>query len=118
MKKLRKVLPWAPILAAITPLIAAAQVNPITTLLGNIRGWVNTIIPILMAIGFVVFLWGIVKYITAGGDAEKEKEARGYIIYGLIGITVMVAIWGFVAFILTTVGINPNAPITAPVNPF
>ncbi len=118
MKKLRKVLPWLPILAAITPLIAAAQVSPITTLLSNIRQWVNTLIPILMAIAVVVFLWGIVKYITAGGDAEKEKAARGYIIYGLIGITVMVAIWGFVAFILSTLGINPNASINAPAMPF
>ncbi len=114
MKKLRKIFPWLPILAAITPLIAAAQ-DPVTQFLYNLRNWVITLIPILMAVVVIVFLWGIVKYITAAGDMEKEKDARGYIIYGLIGIAVMVGIWGLIAFILSTFGIGRNTSGNMPV---
>ncbi len=117
MKKLRKIFPWLPVLTLITPLIAAAQfmADPVTQFLYNLRNWVVTLIPILMAVVVIVFLWGIVKYITAAGDMEKEKDARGYIIYGLIGIAVMVGIWGLITFILNTFGIGINTSGNMPV---
>jgi len=56
----------------------------------------DLVIPILFAIATIVFFWGIILYITSGGDEEKRKEGRGFIIYGLIGLFVMVAVWGIV----------------------
>ncbi len=44
----------------------------------------------------MLFLWGIVKYITAGGDEEKTAEARNMITWGIIFLAIMVAVWGFV----------------------
>ncbi|OGF90704.1 hypothetical protein A3H65_03525 [Candidatus Giovannonibacteria bacterium RIFCSPLOWO2_02_FULL_45_14] len=58
------------------------------------------IIPLLFAIATIVFLWGVILYITAGGDEEKRKEGRNYIIFGLIGLFVMVSIWGIVNLFL------------------
>jgi hypothetical protein len=51
-------------------------------------------------------LWGIIRYITSGGDADKEKAARGYIIYGLIGIFVLVSFWGIIQLVANTFGIS------------
>lgn len=64
-------------------------VNRITDLL-------DSIIPILFFIATIVFFWGVIIYITSGGDEEKRKEGRSFIIYGLIGLFVMVAVWGIV----------------------
>ncbi|OFX79030.1 MAG: hypothetical protein A2071_10900 [Bacteroidetes bacterium GWC1_47_7] len=45
-------------------------------------------------------MWGVVRYISAGGDEEKTKEARQMIIWGVIFLAVMVAVWGFVNIVL------------------
>ena len=82
------------------PLMAAAA--NIQSIVGTIRSIVNSIVPLFMVIAVAVFLWGIIKYITAAGDEEKAKDARGYIIYGLIGIFVMVAFWGIIQVVAST----------------
>jgi len=98
------------------PLAAAAAT--LGDILGTIRSLVNTIIPLFMVVAVAVFLWGIVKYITSAGDEEKQKSARGYIIYGLIGLFVMVAFWGIIQVVASTFGITPGGTISLPtINP-
>ncbi len=105
--------------ATLLPFMALAQGGtPLETLLDTVKRVVDIIIPILMALAVLVFLYGIVKYITASGDAEGQKEARGYIIYGLIGIFVLVAFWGIVAFIAGTLGVTVGGGTPVPTIPF
>ncbi len=114
MKKLRKIFPWMPVLAAATPLIAYA-LDPVYGVLSKVRSWVVALIPIVTSIVVIVFLWGIVKYITAAGDMEKEKDARGHIIYGLIGISVMIGIWGIMNFIFNVFDLGGvGSPVDLP----
>jgi len=116
---MKKIFRLAPIAAATLPFMALAQGGtPLETLLATVRRVVDIVIPILMALAVLVFLYGIVKYITASGDAEGQKEARGYIIYGLIGIFVLVAFWGIVAFIAGTVGVTVGGTTPVPTIPF
>ncbi|MBU3925662.1 hypothetical protein KJ763_00635 [Patescibacteria group bacterium] len=113
MNKIKKVIP---LLVAFSPAIAmAADINSI---LSTIQGIVNTIIPILMLVAFVLFLWGVVKFIFAGGDETKRKDAKNYIIYGLIGLFVMVAVWGIIEVVTNSFGINTGGTINLPnINP-
>lgn len=66
--------------------------NVLRTLTTSLNGFIS----VLILVATAVFLWGIVKYITAGGDEEKVKEARSMIIWGIIFLAVIVAVWGFV----------------------
>lgn len=65
-------------------------------IIARITGLLDSVLPLLFILATIVFLWGVILYITAGGDEEKRKEGRNYIIYGLIGLFVMVAVWGIV----------------------
>ncbi len=65
--------------ASAAPLMAFAA--DITSILGVVQTLLNLIIPILLILATVVFLWGVITYITAGGDEEKAKVGRGYIIW-------------------------------------
>jgi hypothetical protein len=56
----------------------------------------NRIIPFLALLATVVFIWGIVKYISAGDQEDKVEEARKVIAYGIIALAAMVAVWGLV----------------------
>ena len=99
-------------IAALTPMLAFAA--DLTSLLGVISNLLNLIIPILMILATVVFLWGVITYITAGGDEEKAKAGRGYIIWGLIGLFAMVAVWGLVLALVNTFQVGgqgiPSSP--------
>ncbi len=99
-------------LAFAMPMIAAAAT--LKDIVSTVRDLVNTIVPLFMVIAVAVFLWGIVKYITAAGDEEKAKSARGYIIYGLLGVFVMVAFWGIIQVVASTFGITTGGTTSAP----
>lgn len=100
-----------PIGALLLPALAFAQTFQGT--LDRIITFLNQIIPFLVLIATVIFLWGVVRYITAGGDEEKIKEGRNLIIYGIIGLAVMIGVWGFVNIVLTFVFSSSN-PIPIP----
>ena len=68
----------------------------------------DPIIGVLLLLATVVFLWGIVKYIFAGDDTEKLKEARQFIMWGIVGLFVMISVWGLVELINNTFLINPD----------
>lgn len=93
------------------PALAFAQTFAGT--LDRVIIFLNQIIPFLVLIATVIFLWGVVRYITAGGDEEKIKEGRNLIIYGIIGLAVMIGVWGFVNIVLTFIFTSSN-PIPIP----
>ncbi|MES2060261.1 MAG: hypothetical protein V4438_04490 [Patescibacteria group bacterium] len=64
--------------------------------LQSVSSLINMLIPIVISIALLLFLIGIVQYVTAGGDEEKRAAARGMIIFGIIALFVMVSVWGFV----------------------
>jgi len=76
------------------------------------------VIDLLLVLGTVVFLWGVVRYVTAGGDSEKVAEGRNLIIFGIIGLAVMVSVWGIVWLVADTFDLGgepiPRVPSELP----
>lgn len=93
MQRLEKLL-TASTLGLLFPLLASAQEFEafVTYLSTNI----NRLVVFLVLIATVMLIFGIVRYISAGGDEDKVAEARNLIIYGIIGLAVIIMIWGFV----------------------
>jgi uncharacterized membrane protein YidH (DUF202 family) len=83
----------------------------------DVQSIVEMLVPLIIGIAVVVFLIGVVRYVTAGGDEEKRKESRNMMIYGIIGLFVMVAVWGLVAVIANTFGITEKS-VNIPELPF
>jgi hypothetical protein len=84
------------------------------TVLTTIEDIIARVIPIIMAVATVVFLWGIVMYITAAGDEKKAATAKSFISSGLIGLFFMVAIWGIVKALVNTFGVGGEGIPTGP----
>jgi len=77
----------------------------------------NSVVPVLIALGVVYFAWGVISYVIAG-DEEKKAAGRSKIIYGIIGLAVIVALWGLVKILTNTFGAdNAGANITLPTVP-
>lgn len=75
--------------------------NGIGTLICNFQRILNSLVPLLLALGVVYFVFGVVQYVIAGGD-EAKKKGRDHVINGIIGLTVIVALWGVVGLVVST----------------
>lgn len=73
--------------------------------IANIQGLVSSLIPLIIGIAVVVFIWGILQYVVAT-DEDKRTEARSVMIYGIIVLFVMVSVWGIVELLGQTIGVN------------
>jgi hypothetical protein len=96
----------------LTPFLVFAQ-KTVGELIVDFRNIAFNAINFLLVLATLVFLWGVIKYISAGGDAAKVKEARSYILWGLIGLAIMGSVWAIVRFLERTVG-TENQPRAIP----
>ena len=83
-----------PIFAA-TPENFKALINDIF-----IAGLLRPLIPFLIGLGVVVFIYGVITLMFSEGD--KKEEGKQYMLWGIIGIFVMVSVWGLVAILQST----------------
>ncbi len=88
------------------PALALAQaVRDANTLFSKATNILNAIIPIVISLAVVVFIIGIFRYIIAG-DEESKKGAKSLILYGIIGIFVMISVYGLVRVLVNTFGLE------------
>lgn len=66
----------------------------------------NVLVPVLFALAFIVFLYGIAKaYIFSAGDEEAVKQGHKLLMWGIIAFVVMISIWGIVNVVANTFGL-------------
>ncbi len=83
----------------LAPSTAFAQAG-ISGLLQSFGDLINPTIGVLVAIGLLVFFWGLAKFIfRVGGDEKAVEAGKKLMIWGLIALFVMVSVWGIVAFL-------------------
>lgn len=69
----------------------------------------NVAIPVILALAFLAFVYGVVKYFFFHGDDEtKRTEGKQFILWGILGMVVLFSVWGFVNLLLSTLGIAPS----------
>ncbi|MEN9649634.1 MAG: hypothetical protein RL094_601 [Candidatus Parcubacteria bacterium] len=92
------------------PVVASAQsIGGVMSLLDMASQLINRLIPFVIALTVLIFLWGILKFVISN-DAEGRKEARGYMIWGVISLFVMVSVWGLVNILVRSVNLDNTAP--------
>jgi Zn-dependent protease with chaperone function len=124
MKKVSYLIAGASTLAL--PLFASAQLadgaggGPLETFLVATATFINDIaIPFLMALAFLVFIWGVFQFFIAGGsDEEKREKGKSLMIYAVLGFVMIIILYGLVNFFAQTLGLEgetilvPQVPTT------
>lgn len=64
-------------------------------------------VPLLFAIAFIMFLYGVAKtYIFSNGDPDEVGQGHKLILWGIIGFVVMISLWGLVNIVANTFGLQ------------
>jgi len=122
------------VLGGLLPVVASAQPTPVQQTCGTVGGSgtedrvgtgtletiicrigsiLNTIIPFLIVLGVLYFAWGVVSYVI-GGDEEAKTKGRDRMIYGVIGLAVIVGVWGLVGILNRTFNPQTGGTVTIP----
>jgi uncharacterized membrane protein YidH (DUF202 family) len=82
--------------------------GPFSDLLSNILAFTNTVlIPFIIGIGFLVFVFGMFRYFIAGGaNDEKKEQGRSLMIYATLGFVLIIIFWGAVNLIASSTGLD------------
>lgn len=97
----------------LAPVITSAQgFDPsggaLGTLLANILIFTNDVlIPFIIGIGFLVFVWGMFKFFILGGaDEEKKAQGRSLMVSATIGFVVIIIFFGVVNMLTQSTGLS------------
>ena len=71
----------------------------------------NILVPLVFALAFIIFIFGVFQYFIAGAaNEEKRDKGRSFMIYGIIGFFVMVSVWGLVHILTGTIRLDNGVP--------
>lgn len=66
---------------------------------------VNPLVTLVFALATVIFLWGVYQYMISDADGGKRAEGAQHILWGVVGMFIMVSVWGIIRFVLSTLDI-------------
>ena len=109
MKKFVKI-----VIAAMSTLPMFALAVDASAIVDSLKTALTNVPALIIAVALIYFLTGVYKY-ASGGDEKTRGDAKFMIVYGLVALFVMTAVWGLVGVIGETVGITGGG--TAPAAP-
>jgi len=105
MKKTRAVLAGTACSMLYAPfLFAQTMPKDVNDLLNKISDFViDPIIFTLFTVAFVVFIWGLVQFVGHLDNEEARSTGQKHMIYGLIGMAIMISVNGLIGIIQKTI---------------
>jgi len=90
-----------------------AYAGSLDTFIGNVnRLIINPLILLLFALAVALFLYGMLQFFTNQQSEEKKTAGKQHMIWGVIGMTIMMGVFFLMNLILSTLnikGIDPKA---------
>ena len=67
---------------------------------------INPLILLLFALALVYFLWGVLEFMVNQDNEEKRTTGKKHMVWGIVGITIMVGVFAIMSLILRTFNIS------------
>ena len=84
-----------------------AYAGGVDTFIANVnREIINPVILFLFALAVVYFLYGMLEFILNGANDEKKTTGRKHMLWGIVGIAIMMGVWFFLGLIVNTLGLE------------
>lgn len=70
------------------------------------RTILNPLIQFAFIVAFVVFIWGVAEFIRKANSPEGRKKGQDHMIWGIIGLVIMVGVYGIINILINTFGLG------------
>ncbi len=74
----------------------------------------TAVIPLIIGLAVVFFLIGVMKFVRGAGEQKARDEGKALMLWGIVGLAVMLSVWGLVAILTNTFGFDPVVPTHVP----
>jgi uncharacterized membrane protein YidH (DUF202 family) len=61
---------------------------------------------VVFATGFMLFMWGLVRFLWNIDNESGRDTGKQHMVWGIVGMFIMVSIWGIIAMIDNTFGLG------------
>ncbi len=95
----------------------ATTIATLPDLINQVNHLLNSFIPFLVGLAVLVIIWGVFRYISGVGDEEKRAQAKQFILWGVVGVFIMLSVWGLVSIFTNTVVLDETPDVAPLVNP-
>jgi K+-transporting ATPase A subunit len=99
------------------PSISFAAFDSIKNLLREFKSILDLLIPIVFALALIFFFWGIAQFIRSAGDTKTLESGKNKMIWGIVGLFVMISIYGIIKYIGNSLGIETPISSSTPCPP-
>ena len=69
---------------------------------------INQLIGFLFALAIAFFLYGVLEFFMNQENEEKKTTGKSHMIWGVVGITIMLGVWTILSIVLNTLGISKS----------
>ncbi len=88
--------------------------EPVQTFMGKVMSEIlNPIMGLIFAAALVYFLYGLMVFIFGAGEQAKRAEGKQHMLWGLVGMLIMVSVFSIIKLALNTFGVA-DSDIPAP----
>lgn len=67
---------------------------------------INPLITVLFALALVYFLYGVAQFIMAQENEEMRNQSKTHMLWGIIGLFIMISVFGILNLIVNTLGVS------------
>jgi hypothetical protein len=67
---------------------------------------INPIINVIFAAALMLFLFGLLRFVLSRGDETALAAGKQHMFWGVVGMTVMISVYGILWLMLDTFGIG------------
>ncbi|HCC06024.1 TPA: hypothetical protein DEP94_01520 [Candidatus Nomurabacteria bacterium] len=89
------------------------------SLIQLVQNIVYRLVPLGIGMAVVALFFGIIMFLVQGRDDEKKRKSwLFWMMYSVLGLFVMVAIWGLVGFLASVLGVGVGGSAPTPTIPY
>lgn len=64
---------------------------------------------VVFTLGLFLFVWGIIEFLWGVKSGQVSEAGKNHMVYGLVGMLIMVSVYGIIALIVNSFGLNTAA---------
>ncbi len=84
-----------------------AYAMDLATLLSRVERYIlNPLIMLMFAVAFVIFIYGLIEFLSNSENEELRTKGRQHMLWGVIGMFIMLSVFGIMSLLINTFGLT------------